>query len=119
MTRTLVIVAFFVTLLSHAALAQGKADGSALAVRKFERAPKLTKMVEGKVAEINDAKVVIENDYGAKKEIKLNTKTRFQLTEKKRVNRTEVKPGTFVKITFSETDLTAKKVQETTTKFRE
>lgn len=118
MTRTAVIVAILMLGVSGVAFAQGKA-GDHLVRLRSPRLNKNIKMVEGKIAEINDSTVIIENDHGARKELKLTTKTKFQLIEKKRIKLTEVKPGTFVKITFSEKDLTASKVQETSRKFRE
>lgn len=119
MTRAAVTLAFILTLISLSVWAQDKGGNRILARPKIERAPKSMKIVEGKVAEISDSKVVIENDYGARKELKLSSKTKFQLTEKKHVKLTEVKPGTFVKIAFRPEDLTATKVQETVRKFRE
>ncbi len=118
MTLTLVVITFFMLIFSLPTLAQGKA-GDHLARLRTPRLNKDIKIVEGKVAEINEAKVVIENDHGARKELKVSAKTRFHLAAKKRIKLTEVKPGTFVKITFSEKDLTATKVQQTERKFRE
>ncbi|HEX4951408.1 MAG TPA: hypothetical protein VFZ34_32420 [Blastocatellia bacterium] len=118
MTRKAIIVAFLLTT-ALAAWAQDKGVGHILNPAKNKRTTSPIKMVEGKIAEIGAGKVIIENDYGAKKELRLNGKTKFQLSEKKKARLTEVRPGTFVKITFNETDLTAKKVEETTRKFRD
>lgn len=117
MTRNIVIVAFVLSLFTLSSLAQGKAGYGTLIRPKPKNSP--IKMVEGKVAEINESKVIIENDFGARKELRISGKTKFQLGEKKRAKLAEMKPGTFVKITFDETDSTAKKVEEATRKFRE
>jgi hypothetical protein len=122
MTRIVIVVACSLLIFAVPTLAQGK-SGDHLARLKTPRmmkgVPKDIKIVEGKIAEIDDAKVVIENDHGARKELRLSPKTSFHLTEKKRIKLAEVRPGTFVKITFREKDLTATKVQETVKKFRE
>jgi hypothetical protein len=120
MTRIVIVVALLLIVFGAPTLAQGKSgDHLARLRRPIRGVPKNVKIVEGKIAEIDDGKVIIENDYGARKELKLSSKTKFQLTEKKRIKLSEVKPGTFVKITFSEKDSTATKVQETPRKFRE
>lgn len=122
MTRIVIVVACVLLILPASALAQGK-SGDHLArlrtPRMMKGVPKDIKIVEGKIAEIDDAKVVIENDYGARKELRVSPKTSFHLTEKKRIKLAEIKPGTFVKITFREKDLTATKVQESVKRFRE
>ncbi len=118
MTRIVVIVAFL--MIAAPTLAQGKSGDHLARLRTPTKGvPKNIKIVEGKIAEIDEGKVVIENDYGARKELRVSSKTKFQLTEKKRIKLAEVKPGTFVKITFSEKDLTATKVQETVKKFQD
>lgn len=117
MTRKMVILVCLLLLFTLSSMAQGKAGNGTLIRPKPNRSP--IKMVEGKVAEIDESKVIIENDHGARKELRLNSKTKFKLGEKKTVKLNEMKPGTFVKITFNETDLTVKKVEETNRKFRD
>lgn len=119
MIRAAMMVAFLWATFSLSALAQDNGISRSLPLPKAKRPSNGMKMVVGTVAEISGSKVVIENDYGARKELKLDAKTRFLLAEKKRVKLTEVKPGVFVKITFRTTDLTATKVQETMKKFQE
>lgn len=119
MTRAAFTTAFFLLVFSLSAWSQDNGLSRGMARTKAERPSTQTKIVVGKVAEITNSKLVIENEHGAKKELKLDAKTRFLLTEKKRVKLTEVQPGTLVSITFRAADLTATKVQQTVKKFQE
>ena len=78
-----------------------------------------TKILQGKIAAIRDDKITIENDYGAKKDFKMDGKTKFWLQEKKRVKADEVKPGVLVNITYRTSDATVTRVQETIKKFKD
>lgn len=119
MTRGVVTFAFLMIVLSVSAFAQGSGSSSSVARAKPERPFAVTKTMMGKIAEINATKLVLENEHGAKKEFKLDNKTKFRLSEKKSVKLEEVKPGLRVKVTFREADLTATMVQETVKKFQE
>ncbi len=104
---------------SSAAFAQDSGFSRSMKRSQAERAMKDSKTVMGKVAEITASKVVIENDYGAKKELKLNSKTKFRLSEKKSTKLDAIKPGALVNVTFRPADLTATRVQQTVKKFQE
>ena len=119
MNRAAFTTAFFLLVFSLSAWSQDNGLSRGMARTKAERPSTQTKIVVGKVAEITNSKLVIENEHGAKKELKLDAKTRFLLTEKQRVKLTEVQPGWLVSITFREADLTATKVQQTMKKFQE
>lgn len=71
-----------------------------------------TKMLQAKVAQITASKLVVENEYGAKREINLDSNTKFSVANKKNVKATDVAPGLIVNVTFREADNTAIMVQE-------
>jgi hypothetical protein len=117
MTRAAFTLAGLMLVLSLSTFAQssGSSRSAPLARRSFA----VTKMVVGKVAEINAAQLVLENDFGAQKALKLDGKTKFRLLARKSVKRSAIPTGLLVKVTFREADLTATLVQETVRKFQD
>lgn len=111
MTRTTMTIVILL-LLSGLGAAQTSITRHQATPAKGTHAVTDGKTVYGKVAAIDDAKVVIENPYGAKKEIKLDPKTKFRNAKNKTFKLTDITPGLRVKVTFREADLIATTVQE-------
>jgi hypothetical protein len=112
MTRTTFMIATLLLLLVGAGAAQDNTTTRQAMRAKAVRAFTEGKTVYGKVSAIDDEKIVIENPYGAKKEIKLDSKTKFRNAKNKTFKLTDITPGLMVKVTFREADLTATTVQE-------
>lgn len=112
MIRKFVTFSILILSLVFAAYPQDKGTPKNATRAKGDRTFTDTKMVRGKVAQINETKLVIENDYGAKREINLDSKTKFNLASKKNVKATDVTSGLIVDVTFREADNTATIVQE-------
>ncbi len=110
MTRNIYASSILILLLAIAGLAQD--TGSKTTKPKGDRTFLEGKTVYGKLASIEEAKIVIENDYGAKKEIKMDTKTKLRNAKNKDFKLTDFTPGMLVKVTFREVDMTATLVQE-------
>lgn len=108
MKRTII---FSILIFSFASLtwAQGTKQN---ATRAKEQTAPGTKMVVGKVAEISEAKLIIENPYGAKREIKLDTATKFQIGKRKKLKASDITTGMMVNVLFREMDNTAVTVAE-------
>jgi hypothetical protein len=109
MKRTIIISILLMSLASLA-LAQDKTQKVTKA--KGERTFTVTKMVVGKVAEISATKLVIENPYGAKREISLDPNTKFQLGKRKNLKATDITSGLMVNVIFREVDNVATWVME-------
>ena len=110
MKRTILMISMLVLTLSVTALAQD--NKSKVTRAKGEHAFTVGKTVYGKVTAIDAAKIVIENEFGAKKEIKLDTKTKLLNTKNKAFKLSDFASGSMVKVTFREVDMTATVVQE-------
>ena len=112
MTRRIFVSSLLLLLFSLAGLAQDNSSGSKPTKPRGDRTFLEGKTVYGKLASIEAAKIVIENDYGAQKEIKMDTKTKFRNAKNKDFKLTDFTRGMLVKVTFREVDMTATLVQE-------
>ncbi|MFN7930087.1 MAG: hypothetical protein U0Y68_19615 [Blastocatellia bacterium] len=111
MKRTTITVILLLGLISLGR-AQDKTTTQKVTKAKNDRTFADTKMVVGKVAEVNDSKLVIENPYGAKREIKLDTNTKFQIGKRKNLKAADMTNGMTVNVFFREADNTATVVAE-------
>lgn len=81
--------------------------GAQVGTNKKDRGLPGIKTVAGKVGEISPGKIVIENEHGAKREIPLDEKTKYQLGKNKTAKLDDVKAGSMVKVSYRESDRTA------------
>ncbi|MBS1810457.1 MAG: hypothetical protein JST84_19995 [Acidobacteria bacterium] len=112
MNRSIFIISALLVLFSLVVVAQDSNESRKATRAKGDRTFATGKTVYGKVSTMDEAKIVIENDYGAKKEIKLDNKTKFLNAKSKNFKMTDFAQGAMVKVTFREVDNTATVVQE-------